>query len=219
MNEQLSGLYEYFTNPDTWLSVIALVLSIIALFQTNKQIRLSNKQQLFERRLEKYLIFKDLITLYKNHRKLLIGGDSICEMVDIQFSMLTNCSFLEQMCAAIDKPLHDAEHKILLTRLEQLEKLSVEIKLLWSSDVGKKTGDFVKEYRELLMPMYRQQIMLKHLHRQNEEHPILLEEFQQKAKENALHVGLYTNIKKIDITYNDIIETRVEQQLVDSIKL
>lgn len=51
---------KYFTNPDTWISIIAVCLSIIALFQTQKQIKLSNKQQLFDRRLDKYLLFKDL---------------------------------------------------------------------------------------------------------------------------------------------------------------
>ena len=55
---------KYFTNPDTWISIIAVCLSIIALFQTHKQIKLSNKQQLFDRRLDKYLLFKDLFVVH-----------------------------------------------------------------------------------------------------------------------------------------------------------
>lgn len=212
-------MYEYLANPDTWLSVVAVCLSIIALFQTQKQIKLSNKQQLFDRRLEKYLVFKDLITLYKSNRQLLIGNDSICEMVDFQFSMLTNCSALEQMCVAIDKPIHDKAHKILLTKLELLEKNATEIKLLWNSNAGGKAECFVKQYKELLMSMYQQQIMLKHLHKQNEEHPMNLAEFQRRAKENALNINLYSNIEKLDSIYNDIIEKKVEQELADRIKV
>lgn len=210
---------EYLTNPDAWLSFIAVCLSIIALFLTQKQIKLSNKQQLFDRRLEKYLIFRDLITLYKSNRRLLLDNDSICEMVDFQFSMLTNCSTLEQMCAAIDKPLHDDAHKILLTKLELLEKNAVEVELLWNSDAGRKAGCFVKQYKEMLMSMYQQQILLKHLHKQNEEQPMNLTEFQRQAKENALTVGLYNSIEKLDAIYNDIVEAKVEHELTDSITL
>lgn len=210
---------EYLANPDTWLSVVAVCLSIIALFQTQKQIKLSNKQRLFDRRLEQYLIFKELITLYENKRYLLVGKESICEMVDFQFSMLTNCSRLEQMCIAIDKPLYDEGHKILLTKLELLEKDAVEIELIWNSVAGRKAGCFVKQYKELLMSMYQQQIMLKHLHKQNKEHPMKLEEFKRRAKENALDIGLYNNIEKLESTYNDIVEKKVEQQLADKIKL
>lgn len=210
---------DYLTNPDTWLSIIAVCLSIIALFQTQKQIKLSNKQQLFDRRLENYLVFKDLITLYKSNRQLLVGNDSICKMVDFQFVMLTNCSELEQMCAAINKPLHDEEHKILLTKLELLEKKATEINLLWNSDAGRKAECFVKQYKKLLMSMYQQKIALKHLNKQNEELPMKLEEFQRLAKESALNVELYNNIKKLESAYSDIVEKKVEQQLADKIKL
>lgn len=84
---------EYLKNPDTWLTLIAIIISIVALFQTSKQTKLSNKQQLFDRRLEKYLLFKDLLVLYKDNRKLFVGDENICEMVDFQFAMLTNCTF------------------------------------------------------------------------------------------------------------------------------
>lgn len=210
---------KYFTNPDTWISIIAVCLSIIALFQTHKQIKLSNKQQLFDRRLDKYLLFKDLFVLYKGSRQLFVEKNSICEMVDFPFSMLTNCSALEQMCSAFDKPLHDEDHKILLTKLEMLEKNAVELELLWNSEAGRKASCFVKQYKELLMSIYKQQILLKYLHKQNEEHPISLEEFQQQAKENAIKIGLYDDIKKLDSIYHSIIEEKVEEELTDGIKL
>ena len=75
---------KYFTNPETWVSIIAVCLSIIALFQTQKQIKLSNKQQLFDRRIDKYLLFKDLLSLYNGNRHLFVDKDSIYTMVDFQ---------------------------------------------------------------------------------------------------------------------------------------
>ena len=212
-------MYKYFTNPDTWISIIAVCLSIIALFQTQKQIKLSNKQQLFDRRIDKYLLFKALLSLYNGNRHLFVDKDSIYKMVDFQFSMLTNCSALEQMCSAIDKPLHDEDQKILLTKLEMLEKNAVELELLWNSEAGRKAGCFVKQYKELLMSMYKQQILLNHLHKQNTEHPIRLEEFQKRAKESASETNLFDNIEKLDSIYHSIIAEKVEKELIDGIKL
>ena len=49
-------MMDYIKDPDTWLSLLAVVISMIALWQTHRQIKLSNKQQLFDRRLSDYLI-------------------------------------------------------------------------------------------------------------------------------------------------------------------
>jgi putative flippase GtrA len=46
------------------VSVISIIIALIALFQTNRQISLSNKQQLFDRRLSRYLEFNTIYSLY-----------------------------------------------------------------------------------------------------------------------------------------------------------
>ena len=61
-------MMDYIKDPDTWLSLLAVVISMIALWQTHRQIKLSNKQQLFDRRLSDYLIVKGLLDLYREHR-------------------------------------------------------------------------------------------------------------------------------------------------------
>ena len=211
---------EYLKNPDTWLTVIALIISLVALFQTSKQTKLSNKQQLFDKRLEKYLLFKDLLILYKDNRKLFVGDESICEMVDFQFVMLTNCSSLENIAAAISTPLHEDVHKTYLTKIEQLDKYATEIELLWSTEDGKLAGTFVKQYKGLLHAMYKQQIFINHLHKINtDESPLSSEEFKKQAKKKATESGLYDIINTIDNTFNRIIDDNVEQCIIKSIRL
>ena len=61
-------MWDYLKNPDTWMSMIAIVLSIIALFQTSRQVKLSNKQQLFDRRLSRYLEFHMIHSLYTQNK-------------------------------------------------------------------------------------------------------------------------------------------------------
>ena len=142
-------MLEYIKKPDTWIAILTVVISIIALCQTGKQTKLSNKHQLFDRRLEKYLFVKDLLILYNSHRNLLVGDNGICEMVDFQFMMLTNCSSLESMGAAISNPLHDNIHKEYLCKIEMLDKYATEIELLWSTEDGRLLGRFVTLYKEL----------------------------------------------------------------------
>ena len=60
-------MMDYIKDPDTWLSLLAVVISMIALWQTHRQIKLSNKQQLFDRRLSDYLIVKGLLDLSLIH--------------------------------------------------------------------------------------------------------------------------------------------------------
>lgn len=211
---------EYLKNPDTWLTLIAIIISIVALFQTSKQTKLSNKQQLFDRRLEKYLLFKDLLVLYKDNRKLFVGDENICEMVDFQFAMLTNCTFLENIGSAISTPLHEDIHKTYLTKIEMLDKYATEIELLWSTEDGKLAGTFVKQYKELLHAMYKQQIFINHLHKINtDESPLSSEELKKQAKKKAVDSGLYDIIDSVDNTFNKIIEDDVEQNIIKSIRL
>ena len=50
-----------------WCSIITAIAAIVALILSVKQSRLSNKQQLFERRLRAYMLANGLISLCKDN--------------------------------------------------------------------------------------------------------------------------------------------------------
>ena len=80
------------------LSTVVAITAIFALFQTHRQIKLSNKQFLFNRRLDKYLLAKSLIELYKDNINLLDYKDNKDDeaiIVDFQFINLTNIEYLK----------------------------------------------------------------------------------------------------------------------------
>ena len=53
-------------NYEFWLSVITVLAAVIALFQSHKQVKISNRQALLDRRINKFLLFKDLLANYSN---------------------------------------------------------------------------------------------------------------------------------------------------------
>ena len=92
------------------LSAIVALTAIFALFQTHRQIKLSNKQFLFNRRLDKYLLAKSLIELYKDNINLLDYKDNKDDeaiIVDFQFINLTNIEYLKDITCIIGDPKND----------------------------------------------------------------------------------------------------------------
>ena len=115
------------------LPIIATIVAIIALFQTNLQIRISNKQYLFERRIKIYTILLGLINLYKENEYLLKENHKEDEPIDVQFLFygLINNSFLEEQHFAIEKPLEQPYQKKFLIKLEELASIANEIKYIF----------------------------------------------------------------------------------------
>ena len=212
--------FKYMQDPNTWMSIIAITISLIALFQTAKQIKLSNKQHCFDRRIEKYMFVRDLLKLYKDNRVLFINNKSICETVDFPFVMLTNCASLESMGAAISTPLHKETHKEYLLKIEMIDKYAAEIKLLWDTEEGCLASRFVYQYKEFLHAMYKQQIWLKKQDETyNPNNPPLLDEFQKQANDMAINTQLFDAIDNIEKTYHKIVEKDIEQHMIKSLRL
>ena len=97
-------MMDYIKDPDTWLSLLAVVISMIALWQTHRQIKLSNKQQLFDRRLSDYLIVKGLLDLYREHRDNLGIEDNGKPLFSAAFTYayLTDNAYFHRVAAEME---------------------------------------------------------------------------------------------------------------------
>lgn len=205
------------------LPIVSLIIAMVAIFQTKKQIVLSNKQHLFNRRLEKYIIIKDLLLLFANNRERIVDKKDLARCLDFQFILLTNVSYLSDMNFAIKEPLNSDKQNIFLTKCEMLEKYAVEISLLWDNDTGKIFGKFIKTYKEVLFKLYLQQTYIdglkKHNEEQNEILEIDLDSYEKKTLEYAKEIELFETILKLDNIYNRIISEQLERKLIDDLKL
>ena len=200
------------------LSVCTVSIAGFALWQTHKQIKISNKQHLFDRRLEKFLLIRDLISLYKNNSKLL-NKETIAELVDMPFNWLINCARLEETYCIMQSPLGDKEKKIFLSKCEELEHSAVEIKLIWRNDYGNLASKFVSQYVNLLRAMHRQQIVINDLEEKSARNPLPLEVTQERNMTAARTNGLFSAIDDIKVTYEQMESCSLEAKLEESISL
>ena len=200
------------------LSIITIIIALIALLQTKTQLRLSNKQQLFDRRLKNYTLFRDLFLLYKNNHDFMLSNDP-SEMPDYFFTSLIDCTMLENVFAVMNKPTKQNNVKLFLGKCEMLEHAADEILLLWEEKETFLISTFIKQYRDLLRALHRQQIYVIILKKRNEKEAMTLDIVLQKQKKMAENNKLYESFNLIEKTYNSILESNIQENLKNSMKL
>lgn len=84
------------------LEYITVTVAIIALFISCYQARLSNKQSLFNRRLNIWITVNKLMSVYINNAENLKQNDEPQMAVDLLFIWLTNTTFLQSISPSIN---------------------------------------------------------------------------------------------------------------------
>lgn len=207
-------------NYEFWLSVITVLAAVIALFQSHKQVKISNRQALLDRRINKFLLFKDLLANYSNCITLL-EESILSQDVEFPFIYLTNCSSLEMIANVMKNPLSHEEKNLFLTKCEELEKSAIEVELIFKSSVSKYMAEFIIVYKKLLQAMHRQQIALNDLKDNNfdQKSCMSLDIFQEKAHDWAEKNKLYETADTLKKLYQLINDREVEKKIRKGISL
>lgn len=207
-------------NYEFWLSVITVLAAVIALFQSQKQVKISNRQALLDRRINKFLLFKDLLANYSNSITSL-EESILSQDVEFPFIYLTNCSSLEMIANVMKNPLSHEEKNLFLTKCEELEKSAIEVELIFKSSVSKYMAEFIIVYKKLLQAMHRQQIALNGLKDNNfdQKSCMSLDIFQKKAHDWAEKNKLYETADTLKKLYQLINDREVEKKIRKEISL
>lgn len=207
-------------NYGFWLSVITVLAAVIALFQSHKQVKISNRQALLDRRINKFLLFKDLLANYSNSITLL-EESILSQDVEFPFIYLTNCSSLEMIANVMKNPLSHEEKNFFLTKCEELEKSAIEVELIFKSSVSKYMAEFIIVYKKLLQAMHRQQIALNGLKDNNfdQKSCMSLDIFQEKVHDWAEKNKLYETADTLKKLYQLINDREVEKRIRKEISL
>lgn len=200
-------------------SIITAIVAIIAIFQTSKQLKMSNKQFLFNKRIENYLIFYGIYELYMDNIKLLDYSDEKSDeaiIVDIQFSQLTNNSYLKDITKIINNPKNNDYKTEFLIKLEDMKRVATEISFLFKNKYGLVLHDFIVCYQNVLLEMYKYQILSDTM--VNNDIPTIKKktyvELQKQYGELKHRDKLYKSLDKLKNNYNKIID----EKIIDKVK-
>lgn len=206
------------------LSIITVIVAIIAIFQTNNQIKISNKQFLFKNRLEKYILVNSLLGLFKDNKSLINYKnmkDNKPIIIDSYFVNLTNCEYLKDITDIIYDIKNNDKLNAFLLKLEKLRNAANEIEFLFKRKYGILLKNYIYSYQEILLELYKYQVFLNAISNekiQRSEH-ISYEKFQKEFEESTFRNRLFNAISKLENCYNELNKNEIIKEIEKDIKL
>ena len=202
-------------------SVITSITAIIALIQANRQMKLSNKQQLFDRRLKAYMTVHGLLELYRQNRHIfeMDKKNEVQRTIDLEYKWLTNNIFMAEICEVIDDPLEINYRRKFMKKCEELQALAMEVQFVFQNGNIKSYRDFLIYYKETLLQMCRYQMVFLKMCKENEKKPMRVEDWGKAFGEERYRKELCDIMVKLKNTYMEIIDNQVEEKIKQEIKL
>ncbi len=202
-------MWDFWKDPDTWLSIASVGIAALALFQSHKQIKLSNKQQLFEKRLDTYLILEDLSGLYRQKKEYLDrkrpDQPITPQEQQIDFIVLTSNHTLDKLSRIILSQNRQSVQALFLSKMDDLELTSQKLKFVFPQSVAADACEFIDAYKNALLMLYTY-----------DAHLILIDCSTSEEKKRQDVFDSYERLKK---AFVQIEEKEIEKKMADIIRL
>jgi hypothetical protein len=206
---------------------VTAVVAVIGVYLSGRQIRISNKQHLFDRRLKSWLIVKGLLDLFGECRSVILTdeGSSPLIAIDLDFMWLTNDSYLEEITASISAALDSPEHTALLYKLEEMKSLSVEFTLLFAKRLKhndapeREISHFILLYQTLLFRMYQYEVILRNMRTHTEKFSSTIAQAQIAVGERGPRERVMQTFRSMEESYKNITSENFESKIITEIRL
>lgn len=202
-----------------WLSLITAAAAVIALLLTRRQIKTSNRQHLFDKRLENYIVISGLFQLCQNTLHLFSFENKPIMDIEFEFGQLTNNSYLEGISDAIDNPLKEPYHKEFLKKIEDLKIVSMQANLLYKGKIAGLLSRFVDCYQEVLFSMYCYSVLFTKIREATQQWEWTLEEASEKLDEAKQRGRLFSTIANLRKVYEELQEMDIDKAIKKQIRL
>lgn len=180
---------------------ISAIVAIIALLISCYQARLSNKQSLFNRRLNIWITVDKLMSVYVKNAKNLEHDDEPQMAIDLLFVWLTNTTYLQSVSASIHHVL-DAEHQLKLhLKINEMRSLAMEARFCFKNKSGDAIAEFIEAYQSLLFSMYQYQILLNKMSQSAKEYQWTLVQASEKLDEPNQRKDLFEKESVLAVSY------------------
>lgn len=144
---------------ETLSTMVALLIGVLSIRQSNKEIKMSNKQAMFEKRYEIYLLLQHMDELCNDNLNLLNRNEHF-GAIDFVASCLTNSVHFYQICDGFGKnDNNDAQTKF-LSLIEELKDYGVQARLLFPKKHALYISRYFENYANLLTEMRRYEKLL-----------------------------------------------------------
>lgn len=183
---------------------ISAIVAIIALLISCYQARLSNKQSLFNRRLNIWITVDKLMSVYAKNAKNLEHNDEPQLAIDRLFVWLTNTTYLQSISASINHVL-DADSQLKLhLKLDEMRTLAMEARFCFKGKSGNAIAEFIEAYQSLLFSMYQYQILFKMMSAKAREYQWTLEQASEKLHEPDRRKDLFEKDDGLAASYKTL---------------
>ena len=198
---------------------ISAIVAIIALFISCYQARLSNKQSLFNRRLNIWITVDKLMSVYAKNAKNLEHDDESQMAIDLTFALLTNTTYLQSISASINKVL-DADLQLKLHfKLDEMRSLAMEAKFCFKGKSGDAIAEFLQAYQSLLFSMYQYQILLSKMSQSAKVYQWTLDQASEKLHEPEQRQDLFEKGSALAASYKTLCQQNKRGAIQRQIKL
>lgn len=198
---------------------ISAIVAIIALFISFYQARLSNKQSLFNRRLNIWITVDKLMSVYAKNAKNLKQDDEPQMAIDLLFLWLTNTTYLQSVSASINHVL-DVEHQLKLhLKLDEMRSLAMEARFCFKGKSGDAITEFIEAYQSLLFSMYQYQILFNMMSEKAKEYQWTLEQASEKLNEPDRRKDLFKKEDVLAASYKTLCQQNKRGAIQRQIKL
>lgn len=204
-----------------WCSIITAGVALCALLISCKQMALSNKQCLFERRLKAYMLVQGMMDLCREDLDGILRekNNGPEPSVDSMFANLTNNTYLESMANAIEHPLQSPYHQDFLKKREELRKVAMECELIFKGKETLAYSVFVRAYEKTLAVMYRYKMVIDKMEETNNKHHMTEEALINICGEEPVRHELYDALEALKIAYDVATQGEVERKIRKQINL
>lgn len=185
---------------------ISAIVAIIALLISCYQARLSNKQSLFNRRLNIWITVDKLMSAYAKNAKNLEHDDEPQMAIDLLFVWLTNTTYLQSISASINKVL-DADLQLKLhLKLDEMRSLAMEVKFCFKGKSGEAIAEFIEDYQSLLFSMYQYQVLFNKMLQNAREYQWTLEQASERLDEPNQRQDLFEKEDALAASYKTLFQ-------------
>ena len=200
--------------------VLSLIISVIALVNSYKQTELSNKQDLFNERINNSVIVNGLLDLYKSNKSIIEKDkeDEIYFSSNFLFISLINNSYLEKMGNVINKPLINSKQKDFLSKIEEIKNEALKIKFIYNGKEAIAFRKFVDSYANFLIQYMSLLDLIKEM-QEKDKNNMDVHEIADKVDEKNRRKELFKKIDALKESYNKIEVGNVVEKIEKQIKM